>query len=105
MDIYIKIEYLVLFMYRYSIHEIIFLFRSSKRPTWKLFEYYINREKNFLANSLTLLFNTGKTDLDGDESKQNLIYHFFMPINEVFFSFIFSFLFWITVFCLLITLL
>ena len=77
--------YLVLIMYRYSIHEIIFLFRSSKRPTWKLFEYYINKEKNFLTNSMTLLFNTGKTDLDGDESKQNLIYHFFMPINEVFF--------------------
>ena len=75
--------YFILIIYRFSAHEIIYLFRQLKRPSWKVYDYYLSNE-NFLTKSLTLLFSFSSSDNDYTE-KQNLIYNFYMPINEIFF--------------------
>ena len=74
--------YFILIIFRFSIIRIINLFRSSKRPVWELVSYFLNKE-NFLSSAFALLF-----DFDGfDDTKkrQNLIYNFYIPINEIFF--------------------
>ena len=76
--------YLVLILFRFSVYEVMYFFHQGKRPAWKLFEHYITSEKNFLIQSFTLLFNLG-SDQEENKTKQNLIYYFYMPINEIFF--------------------
>ena len=63
--------------------DVIYLFRQTKRPSWVLFQHYIEEELNFIKNALALLFIP--EDFNNYEEKQNLIFHFFMPLNEIFF--------------------
>ena len=72
--------YFLLIIFRYSNLRIMFLFRSVKRPAWALFEYFLERE-DFLFSAFSLLFNFSN---DNDNSTQNLIYNFYIPINEIF---------------------
>ena len=74
---------IVLLLFRYTVVDVIYLFRQTKRPSWALFEHYITEEFNFIKNALTLLFIP--EDFDNYEEKQNLIFYFFMPLNEIFF--------------------
>ena len=77
--------YLVLLLFRFSIHKIIYFIHQLKRPSWMLFEHYLEQEKNFLIRSFTLLFNLNGDDIGNDKTRQNLIFNFYIPINEVFF--------------------
>ena len=76
--------YFILILYRFSAHEIIYVFRRSKRPSWMLYEYYLENENNFIKGALSFLFHLNSSNNDYTE-KQNLIYNFYMPINEIFF--------------------
>ena len=77
--------YLVLILFRFSVHEIVYFFHQLKRPAWVLFEHYLQQEKNFLFRGFTLLFNFEQADKGYDKTRQNLIYNFYIPINEIFF--------------------
>ena len=76
------ILYLILIIFRFSVVRIIFLFRGRHRPAWTLFEYYLDKE-DFLPNAFAFLFKFNTFDIQ--EKRQNLIYNFYMPINEIFF--------------------
>ena len=73
---------IILIMFKFSVVKIIYLFRREHRPSWELFQYYLNKEQ-FLENAFTFLFNF--TDYSVEEKKQNVAYNFYMPINEIFF--------------------
>jgi hypothetical protein len=77
--------YLVIILFRYTVYEIVYFFHQLKRPAWVLFEHYLKNEKNFLLRAFTLLFNFEGADKGYDKTRQNLIYNFYIPINEIFF--------------------
>ena len=74
--------YIVLLLFNFSIHEIIYLFHGVKRPAWVLFEHYIEEKKIFFGRAFSLLFDFSNFD---EDYKQNIIYHFYIPLNEIFF--------------------
>ena len=74
--------YLILILFKYSVLRIIYLFRGSKRPVWALFEYFLDNEE-FISSAFALLFDFKGLSIEG--KKQNLVYNFYMPINEIFF--------------------
>ena len=74
--------YIILIIFRYSIINIINMFRASKRPVWELIRHLLSKER-FLASAFALLFDfDGYNDI---KKRQNLIYNFYIPINEIFF--------------------
>ena len=73
--------FFVLIYFRYLLYYLIILFNEEKRPVLKIFEHYLNKEDDFLVTFFSFLFYINKNDA----LKQNLILHFFIPINEVFF--------------------
>jgi len=74
--------YISLFFFRYSVVRIIYLFRREHRPIWRLFEHFLEHE-SFLSTAFYFLFDY--SNFNTKERKQNLIYSFYMPINEIFF--------------------
>ena len=74
--------YFVLIFFDYSIIRIFCLFRDAKRPVWALFEYFMKKE-TFLVSSFALLLDFNR--VKEESLNQNLIYNFYMPINEIFF--------------------
>ena len=74
--------YFIIIMFRFSIVKIIYIFRGIKRPVWELLRYYLDKE-NFLTSSFALLFDF--YSFNKSEKRQNLVYNFYMPINEIFF--------------------
>ena len=52
------------------------------RPVWAIFKYFIETEKNFIWRFLTFLIYFEEKD---NSIRQNLIFYFYIPINEVFF--------------------
>ena len=64
--------YFILILYRFSAHEIIYVFRRSKRPSWMLYEHYLKNENNFIKGALSFLFHLNSSNNDYTE-KQNLI--------------------------------
>jgi hypothetical protein len=73
---------IILIIFRYSLYFINILFRQTKRPVWEIFKYYIGIDDNFFVRLFSFLFNTGETE---NEIRQNLIFYFYIPINETFF--------------------
>ena len=73
---------IILILFRYSLYFINILFRQTKRPVWEIFKYYIGIDDNFFVRLFSFLFNTGETE---NEIRQNLIFYFYIPINETFF--------------------
>ena len=54
----------------------------TNRPVWAIFKYFIETEKNFIWRFLTFLIYFEEKD---NSIRQNLIFYFYIPINEVFF--------------------
>ena len=79
-------RYLLLILFlifiRYPLYYMIFLLRQTKRPTWEVFKYFIDKEENLLIRFFTFLFSLKESD---KSMKQNLIFYYYIPINEVFF--------------------
>ena len=77
---------LSVFFIKYAIYYINILIRQTKRPIWEIFQYYIDKEsKNFFLKFFSFLFSLKE---DGYEIKQNLIFYYYMPINEIGFFFL-----------------
>ena len=72
--------YLILIVFRFFIHYIVFFIKQTKRPLWMLFDYYLGKEKDFISKTFLPFFVES-----GKKKKQNLINFFYMPINETFF--------------------
>ena len=70
----------VLFLFQYSTHNIVFFLKKEKRPLWVLYSHYIEKV-NLLKKSFSFLLWTD----DDSEVQLNLLYIFFMAINEIFF--------------------
>ena len=56
--------------------------RQTKRPTWEVFKYFIDKEKNYLIRFFTFLLYLNEDD---SSMKQKLIFYYYIPINEVIF--------------------
>ena len=67
---------------RYPLYYIVFLMRQTKRPTWEVFKYFIDKEKNYLIRFFTFLLYLNEDD---SSMKQKLIFYYYIPINEVIF--------------------
>ena len=74
--------YFNLIIFKYTILRIFYIFRDLKRPVWSLLEDILNNE-SFLSSAFTLFFDF--KNLRSENRKQNLIFNFYMPINEIFF--------------------
>ena len=56
--------------------------RQEKRPTWEIFKHLIEKDENFFGKFFSfLIYPKGGVD----KIKQNLIFYFYIPINEVLF--------------------
>ena len=66
---------------RQFIYFISLLFKQSKRPGWEIFRYF-NRAEDFYKKFFSFLLYIEE---NGNNLKQNLIFYFYLPINEVFF--------------------
>ena len=74
--------YFNLIIFKYTILRIFYIFRDLKRPVWSLLEDILNNE-SFLSSAFALFFDF--KNLRSENRKQNLIFNFYMPINEIFF--------------------
>ena len=67
---------------RYPLYYIVFLMRQEKRPTWEIFKHLIEKDENFFGKFFSfLIYPKGGVD----KIKQNFIFYFYIPINEVLF--------------------
>ncbi len=71
--------YFILILFEYTILRVFYVFRKVKRPVWSLFEFFLNNE-GFLKSAFALLFDF---NIKNENNRQNLIYNFYMPINEI----------------------
>ena len=78
---YILLIFFVIII-RYPLYYIVFLMRQSKRPTWEIFKHFIDKEGNFFKHFFTFLIYPKESD---NSIKQNLIFYYYIPINEVLF--------------------
>ena len=73
--------FFVLIFFRYLSYFLIISFKEEKRPVFRILKHYLDKENDFLVSFFSFLFYINKEDV----FKQNLILHFYIPINEVFF--------------------
>ena len=78
---YIYLTLSIIFI-RYLLYNVVFLITNSKRPLWEVFKHFITNEGNFIRRFFTfLVYFEEKENL----LRQNLIFYFYIPINEVLF--------------------
>ena len=78
---YILLIFIIIII-KYPFYYIVFLTRQDKRPTWEIFKYFMDTEDNFIRRFFTfLIYLVEKVS----SMKQNLIFYFYIPINEVLF--------------------
>ena len=78
---YILLIFIIIII-RFPLYYIVFLIRQSKRPTWEIFKHFIDNDKKFFMRFFTFLIYLDDKD---NSIKQNLIFYFHIPINEVLF--------------------
>ena len=78
---YILLIFLIIIV-KYPLYYIVFLIRQSKRPTWEIFKYFIDNEEKYFKRFFSFLFYLDEND---SSIKQNLIFYYYIPINEVLF--------------------
>ena len=78
---YILLIFIIIII-RFPLYYIVFLIRQSKRPTWEIFKYFIDNDKKFFMRFFTFLIYLDDKD---SSIKQNLIFYFHIPINEILF--------------------
>ena len=78
---YILLIFSIIFI-RFLLFYVVFLITYINRPVWAIFKYFIETEKNFIWRFLTFLIYFEEKD---NSIRQNLIFYFYIPINEVFF--------------------
>ena len=78
---YLFLFFSIIFI-RYPLYYVVFLISYTKRPLWEIFQYFISNEHNFIRKFLSFLCSFEEND---NSIKQNLIFYFYIPINEIFF--------------------
>ena len=78
---YLLLIFSIIFI-RFALYYVVFLITYVKRPVWEIFHHFISNEENFIQEFFFFYFYSDKNN---SSRKQNLIFHFYIPINEVFF--------------------
>ena len=78
---YLLLIFSIIFI-RFALYYVVFLITYVKRPVWEIFHHFISNEENFIQEFFFFFFYSDKNN---SSRKQNLIFHFYIPINEVFF--------------------
>ena len=78
---YLLLIFSIIFI-RFLLYYVVFLISHIKRPVWAIFKHFIETEKNFIWRFLSFLLYINEND---NSIKQNMIFYFYIPINEVLF--------------------
>ena len=76
---YLILIFSIIFI-RFLLYYVVFLLVQIKRPVWEIFKYFIESEGNFIWRFFSFLVYFNEED---NSIRQNLIFFFYIPINEV----------------------